>query len=83
MAGNLDDADAVADELATDYAKTSYAAQAKLAMARLYMDKNRDQDAADALSQVIASDADEEVKHVRSCPPRTHTALPGQSTGSC
>ena len=64
VSGNLDEAAAVADELATDYAKTSYAAQAQLAMARLYMDKNRDQDAADALSQVIASDADEEVKLV-------------------
>ncbi len=64
VSGNLDAAAAVADELATDYAKTSYAAQAQLAMARLYMDKNRDQDAADALSQVIASDADEEVKLV-------------------
>ena len=49
---------------ATDYAATSYAPQAQLAMARLYMDKNRDQDAADALSGIIASDADEEIKHV-------------------
>jgi len=64
VSGDLDEAAAVADELAIDYAKTSYAAQAQLAMARLYMDKNRDQDAADALSQVIASDADEEVKLV-------------------
>lgn len=62
VSGNLDQAEAVADQLATDYAATSYAAQAQLAMARLYMDKNRDQDAADALSSVLESNADEELK---------------------
>ena len=62
--GNLDEAEIVAAELGADYASTTYAAQAKLALARLYMDKNRDQDAADALSEVLASDADEAVKLV-------------------
>jgi predicted negative regulator of RcsB-dependent stress response len=62
VSGSLEAAEEVADQLATDYAETSYAAQAQMAMARMYMDKNRDADAADALSGVIDSDADEEVK---------------------
>ena len=62
--GNLDAAEVVADQLTTDYAKTSYAAQGQLAMARLYMDKNRDQDAADALRSVVDGDASEEIKLV-------------------
>ena len=62
--GSLEEAEAVAEELGTDYADSSYSAQAQLAMARLYMDKNRDQDAADALSGLIASEADDEVKLV-------------------
>jgi len=51
--GDLDAAETVADELASNYANTAYAAQSKLAMARLYMDKNRDQDAADVLAELI------------------------------
>jgi len=62
--GDLEEAEAVASEIAADYGSTSYDAQAKLAMARLYMDKNRDQDAADVLQALLASDAGEEVKHV-------------------
>ncbi|MGB5688247.1 MAG: tetratricopeptide repeat protein [Woeseiaceae bacterium] len=64
VAGNLEEAQAVANELDTDYASTSYSAQAKLAMARLYMDKNRDQDAADVLGELLESDSDEAIKHV-------------------
>ena len=64
VSGSLESAEAVASQLSTDYSQTSYAAQAQLAMARLYMDKNRDQDAADALGAVLASDADKEVKLV-------------------
>jgi len=64
VSGSLEAAEEVVDQLATDYAATSYAAQAQLAMARMYMDKNRDADAADALSGVIDSIADEEVKLV-------------------
>jgi len=64
VSGSLEAAEAVTDELGTDYAGTSYAPQAQLAMARMYMDKNRDQDAADALSGIIASDAAEEIKLV-------------------
>ena len=62
--GSLEEAELVADELSADFAGTSYSAQAKLAMARLYMDKNRDQDAADVLSDLLASDGEVAVKQV-------------------
>jgi len=62
--GNLDDAQVVADKLAADYHSTSYTAQSKLAMARLYMDKNRDQDAVDVLNEMLAMPGHDELKHV-------------------
>ena len=62
--GDLDDAEAVADELANNYANTSYAAQSKLAMARLYMDKNRDQDAADVLNELVVMRGNKALKNV-------------------
>ena len=64
VSGSLEEAELVAAELSTDYAGTAYAAQGQLALARLYMDRNRDQDAADALGALLASDADEAVKLV-------------------
>lgn len=64
LAGDLEEAEAVANQLASDYASTSYSAQAKLAMARLYMDENRDQDAADVLAELLAGDGEEAIKHV-------------------
>ena len=63
-AGSLEEAELVASELGADFADTSYSAQAKLVMARLYMDKNRDQDAANVLGELLESGADEAVKHV-------------------
>ncbi len=62
--GNLDEAELIADDLATSYATTSYAAQSKLAMARLYMEKNRDLDAADVLNELLALGGNDELKHV-------------------
>lgn len=62
--GDLQDAEAVADELANNYANTTYAAQSKLAMARLYMDKNQDQDAADTLNELLAMRGNGALKHV-------------------
>jgi predicted negative regulator of RcsB-dependent stress response len=62
--GDLDEAEATANEIASQYGETSYAGQAGLAMARLYMDKNRDLDAADALKAVIDGNANEEFKHI-------------------
>jgi len=62
--GDLDDAEAKASEIEASYGETAYAGQAGLAMARLYMDKNRDQDAADALLAVVNGKAGDELKHV-------------------
>lgn len=62
--GDLDDAESVAAELETGYANTVYAAQSRLAMARLYMDKNRDQDAADELDELLAMSGADEVKGI-------------------
>lgn len=62
--GSLEEAEFTATQLDVDFAGTSYAGQAKLAMARLYMDKNRDQDAADTLRQLLDSDTAEELKLV-------------------
>jgi predicted negative regulator of RcsB-dependent stress response len=62
--GDLEEAQAVADEIRSAYGNTAYAGQSGLAMARLYMDKNRDQDAADALRAVLDGKADDELKSV-------------------
>jgi predicted negative regulator of RcsB-dependent stress response len=62
--GDMNQAEQVADELATNYANTPYAAQSKLAMARLYMDENRDQDAADALNELLAMRSNRALKYV-------------------
>ncbi len=62
--GDLDDAEVIAGRLHAEFADTPYSAQAKLAIARLYMDKNRDQDAADALQELLAGDSSDELKHV-------------------
>lgn len=62
--GDLDEAEIVADDLAANYADTAYAAQSKLALARLYMDQNRDQDAADALRELLAMGADEGLENI-------------------
>ena len=62
--GDLEDAQGVAGQLANNYANTAYAAQSKLAMARLYMDQNRDQDAADVLSELLQMRGNGALKHV-------------------
>jgi predicted negative regulator of RcsB-dependent stress response len=64
FSGDLEDAEAVADDLANSYANTPYAAQSRLAMSRLYMDKNRDQDAADVLNELLAMRGNGALKHV-------------------
>ena len=62
--GKLEEAEIVAADLAATYANTPYAGQAKLAMARLYMDQNRDQDAIGTLQELLDSNADEELKGI-------------------
>jgi len=62
--GNVDDAESTIAQLQSDYSDSHYAAQALLAMARLYMDENRDQDAAEILRKLIASDISREFAQV-------------------
>ena len=62
--GNLEAAETTAAELDSEYGNSSYAAQSKLAMARLYMDKNRDQDAAEALNELLGMSGFEHLQHV-------------------
>jgi predicted negative regulator of RcsB-dependent stress response len=62
--GDLEDAQGVAGQLANNYANTAYAAQSKLAMARLYMDQNRDLDAADVLNELLQMRGNGALKHV-------------------
>ena len=57
-------AESVAGQLATDFADSPYAAQSQLALARLYMDQNRDQDAADTLRVLLAGGSDDVFKQV-------------------
>ena len=61
--GNLESAEAIATEMYGEHAGSVYSDQARLAMARLYMDKSRDQDAADALRGVL-DDGDDELARV-------------------
>ena len=62
--GKLDEAELIADDLANNYANTTYAAQSKLSMARLYMDKNRDQDAVDVLNEMLAVNGNDALKKI-------------------
>jgi predicted negative regulator of RcsB-dependent stress response len=62
--GDIPEAEVVAGQLSTDYGHTNYATQSKLLMARLYMDQNRDEDAAASLNELLAMDVDEGFKDV-------------------
>jgi len=62
--GDLEQAEAKLEQLETDFAKSTYPGHASLAMARLYMDKGRDQDAAEVLQRVLDSDAGETLKNI-------------------
>jgi predicted negative regulator of RcsB-dependent stress response len=62
--GDLDEAEALYGQLVSDYGDSAYAAQGRLVMARMYMDQNRDEDAADTLRDLLASTAGDEFKQV-------------------
>lgn len=62
--GDVAAAESVAGRIDADFGDSPYAPQGKLALARLYMDQNRDQDAADALADVVAGPAEEPFKAV-------------------
>ena len=55
--GNVDESERVTGELEAGYPDSYYVMQAKLAMARVYMDSNRDEDAAKVLRDVIDSNS--------------------------
>ncbi len=62
--GDLDAAEVAAGELFDNYGRTVYPDQARLALARIYMDKGRDQDAADALRELIVPGDETEIQMV-------------------
>ena len=62
--GNVDEAEVIVATLSADFGESNYAAQSKLAMARLYMDKNRDQDAADVLTDLMAAHVNTEFNQI-------------------
>ena len=62
--GDAEAAEVAARDLYLDYERTVYPNQARLAMARLFMDKGRDQDAADTLRDILATDEDGEIQMV-------------------
>ena len=65
VGGNrLEEAEAAAESLWAEYPESVYADQARLAMARLYMDQGRDEDAASALSALVNSGSSEEMQLV-------------------
>ena len=57
-------AEATAARLYDEYARTHYALQSHLAMARLYMDAGRDENAAEELRSLLAKQRDAEMAHV-------------------
>ena len=62
--GDLDASEAIAADLYDNYASTTYAALARLAMAKLYMEKGRDQDAVNSLNTLLTGRANSELKMV-------------------
>jgi len=60
--GDLEAAEAAAGKLFDDYERTVYPDQARLALARIYMDKGRDQDAADALRHLVVPGDETEIQ---------------------
>jgi len=60
----LEPAQEIAAGIYAQYPDTIYAAQTRLAMARLYMDQGRDQEASDELRALLASGGDSEMQLV-------------------
>jgi predicted negative regulator of RcsB-dependent stress response len=60
----LESAEAIASDIYNEYGTTIYSDQARLAMARLYMDQGRDQDAAETLEALVNGGNNDELKRV-------------------
>lgn len=54
--GRVEEAERVSGDLDASFPESAYSAQSKLAMARLYMDNNRDADAAAVLREIVDSE---------------------------
>lgn len=91
--GDLEAAQATSTQLTEQHADSSYAAQSHLAMARLYMDKNRDLDAAASLRALLDMDGYEPFKSIarlrlakvllyQDQPEEVLTLLEGQGNGA-
>lgn len=57
----VDNAEPPAEELFREYPDSAYASQGRLALARLYMDSGRDQDAADVLQPLVDLPPDDQL----------------------
>ena len=62
--GNTETARTIAADLYENYASTVYARQARLVMAKLFMDKGRDEDAANELKALLQAGGDSEAAMV-------------------
>ena len=62
--GNTEAARTIAADLYENYGSTVYASQARLAMAKLFMDKGRDEDAANELKTLLQAGGDSEAAMV-------------------
>ena len=62
--GNLDAAETAADALFGEHGGSEYAGLSRLAMARIYMDNGRDQDAVDVLQPLASNLAGGEQSHI-------------------
>ena len=60
----IEPAEEIADTILSEYGDTIYADQTRLALARLYMDAGRDQDAAEQLQALIDAGNSEEIRKV-------------------
>lgn len=60
----LDPAQAIATDIYSNYAETIYADEARLAMARIFMDQGRDQDAATALQELVTDGGHKEIQFI-------------------
>ena len=76
--GNLEAAVDPAGELFLSFNDSPYAGQARLAMARMYMDNGRDQDAAEVLQGLIDADPDGELTLIARLQTCQDPAVPGQ-----
>ena len=93
VAGDIEAAEAIVKDLTDNHGGSSYAAQSYVAIARFYMDRNRDNDAAESLRTLIAMDGNDAFKNIgrvrlakillyQDQPEEVLTLLDGQDSGA-